>query len=160
MSTRDKMSFGQQDPYISRTSEDPDRGAFRVPKWLPKYRNPPFSMIFARRIAHKSSKNILDDPQDIHSLLKATSEITKDVYDADVLVAGRSNIMAASVGTDVEQLQPCLFYLPEGPPALSCYVLPDIAVGAGLVHLLAALDWINLGRINWEDVMNDSRRST
>lgn len=160
LSTRDKMSFGQQDPYFSRTSEDAESGALSVPKWLPKYRNPPFCMIFARQIANKTNKNILDDPQHINSLLKATSEITKDNFNADVVVAGKSNIMAASFGTDIEQLLPSLFYLPEGPPSLSCYILPDIAVGAGLIHLMAALDWINLGRINWEAVMNDSRRRT
>ena len=95
LSTRDKVSFGQQDPYLSRTSEDADKGRFSVPEWLPKYRNPPFCMIFARRIAHKNSDHLLEDPQEINSLLKSTGEITKDNFNADVVVAGRSNLMAS-----------------------------------------------------------------
>ena len=160
LSTRDKMSFGQQDPYFTRTSDDTKEGRLNVPEWLPKYRNPPFCMIFARRIAHKNNNNIVEDPKTIHSLLKATGEITKDNFNADVIIAGRSNLMASSIGTDPKNLLPTLFYLSEGQSALSCYVIEDIAVGAGLAHLMAVLDWINLGRINWEAIMNDSRRAT
>jgi hypothetical protein len=149
---RDRVAYGQSDPYLLRTSEI-DRG----PRWLPPYRNPPFGMIISRRVALKSTAHIMNDPSEIHEILLKGTDIKDNGAVVDVVVAGPDNVMAPSYLDEDGLQQHAFFMLPEEKNGLSCFKTPGLAFGVGVTHLLAVLDWIHLGRLPWEDMLSQSQ---
>jgi hypothetical protein len=152
---RDKTILAQYDPYILLTSQEKAKGA----PWLPQYRNPPFGMIFARQVADKNKSAVLKDTKRIHEILKAGRVIKKSATPVDVVIAGSDNVMAPGYLDEDGEIQNCLFMLPEKQYGLGCFMVPDLAFGVGIVHLLAVLDWLRLHRLPWERVLSEAQNS-
>lgn len=151
-SQREQVWYGELDPYLKYTSQK------KVgPKWLPSVRNPVFGAIFARHVAHEKQSNRIVDSAEIHKILMTTLEFQKDTFATDLIVAGRSNLTSPGYVEEGE-LNPCLLLLPGREPAIPCFHLPDTAFGFGLAHLLAVLDWMRLGKMPWEDILNDRKQ--
>jgi hypothetical protein len=155
-SERPKMALFQADPYIS-----PDPRNTHVPESMPSYRNPIFTMVFARY----SDDLDLDDDNDrsrANSFLRSGLNALKRNKDDDdflpeLVVAGRSNFMSTSYLRG-DETKPTLFHL--GHKAVFGYQVIErkgVAFGIAFAHLMAAIDWIRLGKMPWEEILNESK---
>src|SRR3989339_144645 len=151
---RDKVLITQSDPYIEMSSQRKAQEVLPKNWWLPVYRNPVFGCIFSRKVSIASSKNIDEDMDKIHELLLKGDDIKKDPNSVDLIIVGPHNRIApAYFEKNSDTHQNCLFMLPEKEkPGLSCFKHKNQALSIGIIHLMAALDWIKLGRIKWENI--------
>ena len=150
-SKRNKMAYAQTDPYVHRTSE-----AGVGPRWMPRVRNPPFGMVFSRRVALEGERHPCNDSAAIHNALLTGNELENSQFLVDVIIAGPHNTMNASYIGDDGRHQHCLFMIPEERCSFSVFHVPYLAFGIGIAHLLAALDWIRLGCMPLEFVLSEA----
>ncbi|MCG2722819.1 MAG: hypothetical protein L6290_12530 [Thermodesulfovibrionales bacterium] len=153
ISQREKLTWNHIDSYIEK------KGFVKEsPEWLPDFRNPPFAMILSRRVAHKKPSNLMDDPEAIHQILLQASDIQKSEFLPDLIVLGKHNIMIPSYVRDGEQENNLsLFHLPRFKTwGYSCYKIPELAFGHAFAHLMAVLDWIRLGPLPWNELLNEN----
>jgi len=154
---REQTDSLQFDPYVN------------VPRWAieqngdyPPYRNPVFCMILSRYAINKEGKKT-DNPHEIQEfLLESLSLIEDRKFDPDLIVAGKSNTLCVGYKkTDQEEVQVTLFspyhLVEEG---MGIYYEPvireNLTFGIALAYLLAAIDWIRLGRMPWEKILTDA----
>lgn len=157
IATRDRVPFAQFDSYV--TWRGPPGRRVDIPEWLPKYRNPPFGMVFSRRVADRTAQRPLTDPEQIHEALLGGSDVQKSPSAVDVVVCGESNGLAPGFRGENSEMQNLLFALPDHPGhMLGCFQTPEIAFGVGIVHLMGALDWIRLGPMPWAKILNATRQ--
>lgn len=153
---REAVLITQKDSYIKLDSEV--RSAEKLPKnwWLPVRRNPIFGCVISRKVSYKKSSAILNDFEEVHNFLMKGNDIKKDPNVVDLIVVGQHNLMSPSyLEKGDDEQQNCLFMLPEKEKiGLTCFKHENQALSMGVIHLMAALDWIRLGRINWEAILN------
>ena len=153
-SERPKMGLFQSDPYIS-----PDPRNTHVPESMPGYRNPVFTMIFAR---YSDGLNRDKDGSMVNSFLKSGLDTwerqeSQDNYLPELIVAGGSNFMSTSYLKDGET-KPTIFHLGHKPKfGYQIIERKGIAFGIAFAHLMAAIDWIRLGKMPWEEIINESK---
>lgn len=149
---RERMVYTQSDPYVLRTSDK-----VKGPRWLPSYRNPPFGMIFSRRVARRSADRILTSYAEVHEAFLNDSGIKNERWVVDAVIGGPDNVMSPSYVDDDGKPHHALFMLEGEKNGLSCFKTPGIAFGVGVTHLLAVLDWIRLHRLPWEHMLSQSQ---
>jgi hypothetical protein len=119
----------------------------------PDKRNPFYSVILARRVRLNSAGPILESPDEIHAAL-----IDQPIYVQfpDLIVAGRSNVvLPVFLLAEDEKKIMSPFTLGERTQ-LQCLIVDKIAFGIALIHLLWALDYIELGAIPWNRILAES----
>lgn len=153
--TREPVLITQKDPYILLNSEIENAKKLPEDWWLPKRRNPIFGCIFSRKVSYDNSSKIIQDCEQVHNLLLQGREIEKNDNVVDLVVAGKHNMMSPSYFDNSGNRHECLFVLPDKKEfGLSCLKHENYALSMGIIHLLASIDWIRLGRINWESILN------
>jgi hypothetical protein len=126
-----------------------------VPKGYPGILNPCFTAIVARRVRLNARGEILADPKNISELLGGR-EFPVELC-PDLIIAGRDNLVIPLVESPEPPgfvlNSPC--YLPREKRSVA---LPaeGVAFGIGLIQLMWALDWIQLGIVAWMDVFQDA----
>ncbi|MFY8001515.1 MAG: DUF6602 domain-containing protein [Candidatus Kapaibacteriota bacterium] len=148
---RDRQQLYQFDPYISANG----RAANQV-EYLPDYRNPIFTMVFSRfGMANQNT-----DAESIKQFLcerlyKLSNEHLS--FFPELIIAGNSNFLSTGYKKD-EKITPTLFHLDKANASgYQVMKTPGIAYGIAFAHLAAAIDWIRLGKMPWEDIINDSK---
>jgi len=153
ISTRDKRKLYQFDPYIPSDLELPSE---RVE--LPKYRNPPYALIFSRYAVGEKGRYKSDDPIKIKKFLdKGIGKLKMNPLMPEIIVAGDSNLLFTNfyhAGTKNKQTTG---FTLEHQPNLSYFswTKPYMAYGIALAGLMSSLDWIRLYKMPWEDIIND-----
>lgn len=132
----------------------PEMGLFKVtvPNGFPSIQNPCFTAIIARQVRQKENGPILNDSTQIKTLLEG---VTFPIDSApDFIIAGSSNVVLPIIWQDnplqTEFASP--FYLPGLKRPLS-HQMDQVAYGMGICLLLYALDWIQLGSMNWNQII-------
>ncbi len=150
-STRDQRKLYQFDEYIDTDIRPP----FLI-EHLPDYRNPVFAMIFSRF----GLKNNNTDKDAVEKFLRVElKKLTKADYEffPELIIAGNSNLLSTAFIKDREN-KPTLFHLPDkGNSGYQVIKVENIAYGIAFAHLIAAINWIRLGNMPWENIINESK---
>ncbi len=149
-STRSKQKLYQSDPYIDTNLSLPPHIIH-----LPTYRNPIFSMIFSRF----GITNNVGDTLIINEFLRGElHKLTKtDDYEffPELIIAGNSNFLSTAFKKDGEN-KPTLFHLAERENSgYQVVMLESMTFGLAFAHLFACIDWIRLGKMPWEEMINE-----
>lgn len=155
---REQTDFLQFDPYVNV----PSRWKIEKSSDYPPYRNPVFCMILSRYATNKEGKKT-DNPHEIQEFLLESLGLVEDKkFEPDLIVAGKSNTLCAGYKKpDQEEVQVTLFspfhLIEEGMGIhYEPVIREDLTFGIALAHLLAAIDWIRLGRMPWEEILTDA----
>lgn len=127
-----------------------------IPYGYPSILNPCFTGIISRRVKQDASSPLLEDAALIGQLL-AGREFPADLC-PDLVVAGPNNLLLPVIvvsGTTIQNNLGSPFYVNDVKRPLS---LPadGVAFGVGVCQLMWALDWIQLGTMNWADIVGDA----
>ena len=152
---REKVGIYQNDPYIAASLKTP-----YATDHLPNYRNPVFTMIFSRFAKNAKSSKSDAATNAIDSFLRQQlSELTKEDFEffPELIVAGNSNFLSTSFKRE-EENKPTIFHLADRPSSgYQVIEQTNLAFGISFAHLMAAIDWIRLGKMPWEEIINESK---
>jgi hypothetical protein len=148
--TRTEVSHTQILPFLQLPEDFMlDRG-----HGYPSFANPLFTMIVARQIREKEGKKqYLNDAVTINEQTIAQRGVYEVEDRPDAMVLG-NGVIALPV---IDQ-EPPAFRSPFFEPKSSrthLLTVPEISIGIGLMLLLFALDYIQLGRLPWERMVFD-----
>lgn len=123
------------------------------PDWPPTL-NPIFGAVFARQVKRERRGEVLEAAEATKALVGACLGDQKPP--PDLIIAGDSNLIIPCVQTPNGPIMHSPFYV-EGTTA-SLEVMPskELAFATGICILLYALDTLQLGRMPWEVIINDS----
>ncbi len=145
-STREKRGQYQFDPYV-----DDHRSVFL--RGLPSYRNPILGMV----LVNEARSNTEETKNNIS---KALNPIPVDTNNPEVIIVGKSN--GAFVGfMEQGESVPTIFALPSTSERRSGYqnlIKENLMFGIFMTHLMAALDYIRLGKMPWVEILNDAKQ--
>jgi len=145
---RSSLSLNDLNAYVSLPFD------FDAPEGLPKYRNPIHTSVISRRVKLKGK--ILTDDEEVDPDLIPEETFADEV--PDLIVAGQSNVFVPGSERDGRfDLSP--FHV-EGLSSGRSVWVPGIAFGIGLCSLLFAIDWIQLRRMPWEQIIVDGIRGS
>jgi hypothetical protein len=148
---RDKQKLYQIDPYVDTNLRPP----MHIPH-LPEYRNPIFSMIFSR---FGVANNYIDTLSINEFLKSALNKLSKDNYEffPELIIAGNNNFLSTAYKKEGEN-KPTLFHLAEREgSSYQVIMLESMTYGLAFAHLFASLDWIRLGKMPWENIINETK---
>ena len=148
ISTRDTVQLNSSDPYLLPLGH-PNPVA-----WLPKIRNPTFCIILARHVAVDKASNKIEDPGEINRIL-FDLKIDRHVDVPDLVMFGRSNLIRGGIQLAGEK-KPCLFFLNDPNSGYDVVKKTDLCFGIGLAQLFACVDWIRLGAMPWNAIIDDA----
>lgn len=125
----------------------------------PEYLNPIFGAIFARQVEQNKKGGILSANQTKKALIGACLGNQKPP--PDLIVAGESNLIAPCVKTPEGIKVHAPFYIEGVTTSIEVIPAKNFAFSIGICFMLYALDTIELGRMPWENIINDGfMRST
>jgi hypothetical protein len=153
--SRKPLSITQLTPYLKLNAPQ----LLKPPHSFPDKKNPLFSGILIRNITN-GSKQITTSNEAVY-LLRAFFEagLPKSISHLPDLIIFGPNVVTLPVfpSNDPEVLQ---FQSPFLIPPLShyCHCVDEqpISFGLGMASLLFALDWIQLGKLNWSQIIVDA----
>lgn len=129
-----------------------DHRSASVP-WLPSYRNPVLGVVLVNKAQHNTEETK-------SNIMKELESIPVDTNCPDVIIVGKSN--GAFVGYDERgKSVPTLFALPSTDERRLGYqniIKENLMFGIFMAHLMAALDYIRLGKMPWVDILNDAKQ--
>lgn len=137
--TREPVRPGQVMPLFNLN----DAGlGVAIPPNFPQRADPPFTMLFARKVRLDERSSELEDPEEIRKLLGGRS---LDVH-PDLIVAGENVVVVPVVKRENGIHYQHAFFTP-GISDFLVRIVDRRAFGIALVSLLAAIEWIQLGRM-------------
>lgn len=146
-STRERRGQYQFDPYVDDHRSRPMRG-------LPLFRNPVLGMVLVNEVR-------VDTEETKNNIQKALNTISEDINYPDAIIVGKSN--GAFVGYEERGVSiPTIFALPgtnERHFGYQNIIKEDLMFGIFMTHLMAALDYIRLGKMPWVEILNDAKLS-
>ncbi len=124
----------------------------------PKYSNPPFTLIWARRVSISNNSNITSDSITIDNNLWSPhiNHFDEHTY-PDCLIIGESNFYSSAYSSSDSKLHFPVFNLNKNYEGIQYgrYLLDNLAFGYGLAFLMTALDQIGLGKMPWSNIINE-----
>lgn len=116
----------------------------------PNYRNPFYTMIIGRR-CNNELKSI--EKKEIYQFLKDKIPEDANLNSPDFIVAGKYHFIGVGIENN-SSINPIVFIHPEKK---SKYFLKqsDISFGMSLAILFQAIDWIKLGPMPWDEMINE-----
>jgi hypothetical protein len=148
--SRVKMGLGQFDPYISVKRENTSKN-----EDYPEFRNPIFTLIISRFFESNDKKTEYDEVKGffIHHM----NELSKKKLPSlpEMIVAGKDLSASVCYKLDTGQLKLSKFLLEDKDFGITAIRCKGYAFGIGLANLAHALDWIRLGKMPWNDMLNE-----
>lgn len=140
VSSRKKRNIKTIDPYLS-----PLKMNIKCTDDYPKIRNPVYCGIIFRKTDL--------DVDEIKKLKEEFNDSQKNEYNPETIIFSKNDYM--QIGYDDHGFQPTLFLLKDKNISYE-YVRTkgDLAFGMCLMNLIAAINWIRLGNIDWINVLN------
>jgi hypothetical protein len=127
------------------------------PDW-PPYLNPVFGAIFSLQVRNTPGSKLLSTQEALHLLNK--SSLGNQAFYPDLIIAGESNLILPCVTThDNNSIIHAPFYIPKITTSIKVFPSHEIAFATGICFLLYALDSIQLGRMPWEEIINDGLKN-
>jgi len=120
----------------------------------PDKRNPFYTVILARRVRLNRTGPILQSAEEIDRALVGQN-LDPELL-PDLIVAGPSNVALPVLPLADGQRTIISPFTLDGRTELACRMVGGIAFGVALVHLLWALDYIELGPMPWSCILGDS----
>lgn len=149
---REAVGLNQITSFASLT----DTFRVSIPPNFPTTRNPIYATILARHVSEKTGAQILAEGETIRRLLIDSGGIETE-HHPDSLVLGDALVAFPTIPKSGESLPE--FSSPFITPNLSrltAFVTPGAAFGISICLLLSALDWIQLGRMPWAEILFDA----
>ena len=117
--------------------------------------NPVFGAIFALRVkGDKKQREVLDSKETMKALVGSSLGAQKPP--PDLIIAGDSNLIIPCVQTPENRpIMHSPFYVSGTTASLEVMPSKDLAFATGICILLYALDSIQLGRMPYENIIND-----
>jgi hypothetical protein len=125
------------------------------PDWPPVL-NSMFGAVFARQVKRKKKGKILEPAEATKALVGACLGDQKPP--PDLIIAGDSNLIIPCVQTSQGPIMHSPFYVESTTASLEVMPSKDLAFATGICILLYALDTLQLGRMPWEEIINDGFR--
>ncbi|KAA3656345.1 MAG: hypothetical protein DWQ04_31385 [Chloroflexi bacterium] len=146
-STRPAITPSQIGPYLNMGS------LFKanMPPDFPETLNPMFGIIFARHVRSSKGKPKITDAEEIQSILTQISIST--TYAPDLIILGENNVILPVLPNNDESRSLRSPFFIEGKSLYHPIVVDGVAFGIGLLSLMAALDWIQLGVMSWHKIL-------
>jgi hypothetical protein len=150
--TRKKVPLG----YLNSHFELGECFSIERSELLPNFLNPVYGVVFSRQVrCKKDSKDLLLDPRQISELLNSAE--SPETHPPDLMIIGSSNVIVPIIlpsgGNSNPIPQP--FFL-DGTSRYGKQPVDKIAFGIGLISIMNALRFIQLGTLPWEKMMNDA----
>lgn len=127
-----------------------------TPPDFPKTLNPLFGVIWARHVRARKGESVITDSKDIQSILTQVNLST--THAPDLIVLGENNVILPVLPDDrapgTLKLRSPFFI--DGQSQYHASVVNGVAFGIGLLSLMAALDWIQLGVMPWHKILVDA----
>jgi hypothetical protein len=149
VSKREPVRAGQVIPLFNLN----DCGiAVTIPDYLPPIANPLFTMIVARNVKQSQADKTPLNPEAVKQALQG---IVLESW-ADLVVAGESVVVVPTlpVGQNAAEYK-SIFFLKE-KYQLQPRQVDGTAFGIAIASLWAAIEWIQLGRMRWHDIIADA----
>lgn len=148
-SRREALEIAQRDSYVV----DQDAGVPSGGDHYPKIRNPVFGMVWGRNCL-----GVKDAVDPVDQLLRnGLSLFPKTHHVPDLIVAGPNHFLSPTVVKSNGDNLPTQFFIPQVTKGYQFIRRDGLAFASGLIQLLAALDFIRLGRLPWAKIINNSR---
>lgn len=144
VSQRQAVNLSQTDPYQPMPAKI---GA----RTLPTRRNPIYGAVWCRRVEgndneqEKTVREALDSFQMKPELMP---------FSPDFVLAGSRHFLRPAI---LDDNKPTLHWLEGQKMGYQVCTAPDVAFGAALAALAAATAFVLLGRMPWEDILNDAQ---
>jgi hypothetical protein len=123
------------------------------PDW-PPILNPVFGAVFSLQVSATPRSKLLN-AQEATELL-VNSCIGNQSPFPDLIIAGEGNLVLPCVNTPANKpIIHAPFFVPNTTASLQVMPTHDIAFATGICFMLYALDSIQLGRMPWEELIND-----
>jgi hypothetical protein len=122
-----------------------------IPAYLPPIANPFFTMIIARNVKKSANGDVLTDGKEIKQTLqgKALSSST------DLIVAGENVAVVPVLPNQPSGVQyKSVFYMTGY--GLHAQQVDGLAFGIAIASLWTAIEWIQLGRMHWHDMIAEA----
>lgn len=121
---------------------------FEPPPGYPNFWNPWYTAIFARYLKTSGLSPQFTMATRLESASKNVSALPDAIVAGDVVTL--PSVVRGS-GSEIGRASVVPFLL--GFAELVSCCVPDIAMGVGTLHLLTAIEWIELGQIPWGEMM-------
>lgn len=119
-------------------------------------RNPMYTMIISRQVRLEKDKPVLEEMNTIYDTL-ISEELCLNINALpDLVVAGHSHVILPYLNKEEEKKEICSPFYLESECGQAVFTVDRIAFGVAVVHLLWALDSIELGSMPWNRVLADS----
>lgn len=125
-----------------------------VPAGWPALRNPLFTAIIASRIRKRQGDKSLLTPVQASELIMANSSVDQNGPDLCVFGPQLLGLPVIKDENDFNNIQ-SPFYIHGKTHMMLLSLRQEFAFAVGLVQLLWALDWIQLGKIPWSQVIRN-----
>jgi len=127
------------------------------PDW-PAYMNPVFGAIFSLQVRNTPGSELLSSKAATESLVGSC--LGNKTPFPDLIIAGESNLILPFVSTqDNKPIIHAPFFVPNSTTSVEVMPAQNIAFATGICFLLYALDSIQLGRMPWEEIINDGLKN-
>jgi hypothetical protein len=126
-----------------------------TPEGYPDRRNPSYAMIFARHVKQRANDAPIDDATEILEGLKSIDLDVKSDAAPDLIVLGKSCLIHPVGGTEDKPVCRSPFYGSTGNRYLTQKPV-DRSFGVALLFLMAALEYMEVGRMNWGELVVDA----
>lgn len=123
------------------------------PGW-PDTRNPFYTAVIARHVRLQSGSPVVQNASEIEHALVGQN-LAADLL-PDFILAGTSNVALPVLPFGPGERTIISPFSLQGRTELACRVADGIGFGVALVHLLWALDYIELGTMPWSRILGDS----
>ena len=126
-----------------------------IPDGWPEQKNPLFAAIIASQVRRKKGDGNLISAGDARDLILRSA--TVDQYTQDLFVLGQRLIGIPAIPLEGQRRQVDSPFQVHGKTTPMLIVLNgDNAFALGLVQLMWALDWIQLGKIPWSGIVENA----
>lgn len=148
-SEREKVTRYQVDPYIQSDLKAP----YQI-KHLPAHRNPIYCAIVSR------FTNGSDISEDVNNFLfsqkaKFSNNPNWDFF-PEMIIGGPNNFLCTGFIDEELHRIITMFHLPENDwVEYTLTKTPNLGFAICFTHLMAAIDYIRLGKMPWEKILND-----
>jgi hypothetical protein len=121
----------------------------RPPDW-PEYGNPLFTAIFSRGVRLKKNSPIVPVDEFLPELIKFSGIFTFSGLTTDLIIAGKDAIVIPAIQNSIASP----FFIEE-KSRLSVNKTNNTSFSIGIISMLYAFDYINLGAIHWPTILSE-----
>ena len=149
---RNKVPLGSIDNVL------PTLNNVGVNEWYPEYRNPVFTAIISKNV--KIENEIKTDLNEVEQFLNENKPDFREKNNPDLILGNKNNGLRPFCEMFSEnspsQKRPTVFLLDDLKYNYQSVKHENLTFGLGFIHLLSALNWIKLGLMPYNSLLDDA----